>query len=122
VTEPQVPTGESLRHGLPSDLIHDLRTPLNLIIGYSEMLMEQAQEQAREDFVPDLQKVLGAGKQLLALIQNSFHPNGPPRSLQISLRHSKKIQNRRNRSMSWRHFRNTNRQENQSPARHKVTC
>ena len=62
MTEPQIPTGESPRHGLPSDLIHDLRTPLNLIIGYSEMLIEKAQEQAQEDFVPDLQQVLGAGK------------------------------------------------------------
>ena len=61
------------RHALPSDLIHELRTNLNLIIGYSEMLIEQAQEQAHEDFVPDLRKTLGAGKKLLALINDNFH-------------------------------------------------
>jgi two-component system, sensor histidine kinase ChiS len=76
VTDSPTPTPESTRHGLPSALIHDLRTPLNLIIGYSEMLIEQAQEQAQDDFVPDLQRILDAGKQLLSLIQNSFHPNG----------------------------------------------
>jgi sigma-B regulation protein RsbU (phosphoserine phosphatase) len=54
-------------------LIHELRTPLNQIIGYSEMLMEQAQEQGRNDFVPDLQKTQTAGKQLLALINDNFH-------------------------------------------------
>jgi len=53
-------------------LIHDLRTPLNHIIGYSEMLIEQAQEQGQDDFVPDLQKVHTAGKQLLALINDNF--------------------------------------------------
>src|SRR5271165_1757281 len=62
------------RHALPSDLIHRLRTNLNLVIGYSEMLIEQAQEQGHEDFVPDLQKTLAAGKQLLALINDNFHP------------------------------------------------
>jgi two-component system, sensor histidine kinase ChiS len=76
VTDSPTPTPESTRHGLPSALIHDLRTPLNLIIGYSEMLIEQAQEQAQDDFVPDLQRILDAGKQLLSLIQNSFHPKG----------------------------------------------
>ena len=72
--EPQLSTSEAARHVVPSGLIHDLRTPLNLIIGYSEMLMEQAQEQGHDDFVPDLQKTLTAGKQLLALINANFHP------------------------------------------------
>ncbi len=72
--EPQLSTSEAARHAVPSGLIHDLRTPLNLIIGYSEMLIEQAQEQGHDDFVPDLQKTLTAGKQLLALINANFHP------------------------------------------------
>ena len=70
MTEPEHPT----THALPSGLIHDLRTPLNQIIGYSEMLLEQAQEQGRDDFVPDLQKTHAAGQQLLALINGHFHP------------------------------------------------
>ncbi len=38
------------------------------------MLIEQAREQGQEDFVPDLQKMHAAGKQLLALIQGNFLP------------------------------------------------
>ena len=74
MTEPQHPTSEAARHALPSGLIHDLRAPLNQVIGYSELLMEQAQEQGQDDFVQDLQKIQTAGKQLLALIDDNFHP------------------------------------------------
>jgi signal transduction histidine kinase len=70
--EARRPTNEAVRHALPSALIHDLRTPLNQIIGYSEMLIEQAQEQGRDDFFPDLQKTHTAGKQLLDIINNNF--------------------------------------------------
>ena len=61
-------------HALPSALLHELRTPLNHIIGYSEMLLEQAQEQGRADFLADLRKTHAAGRQLLALINDHFHP------------------------------------------------
>jgi signal transduction histidine kinase len=47
---------------------HELRTPLNAVIGYGEMLAEQAEEQNRPDFVPDLAKITGAGRHLLELI------------------------------------------------------
>jgi two-component system sensor histidine kinase ChiS len=73
VTEPQLSIGEQTRHALPSGLIHDLRLPLNSVIGYSEMLIEQAQEQGQDDFVPDLQRILAAGKQQLAFINDNFH-------------------------------------------------
>ena len=72
MTESEHLTSEATRHALPPRLIHELLTPLNQIIGYSEMLIEQAREQGREDFVPDLQKTLAAGKQLLALIRGNF--------------------------------------------------
>ncbi len=75
MSEPQSSTSEGAQHPLPSGLLHDLRTPLNHIIGYSEMLIEQAQEQGRDDFVPDLQKTWAAGKQLLALINDNFYPD-----------------------------------------------
>ncbi|MFQ6024883.1 MAG: ATP-binding protein, partial [Acidiferrobacterales bacterium] len=47
---------------------HELRTPLNHIIGYSEMLQEEAEEAGQEEFIPDLQKIRGAGKDLLGSI------------------------------------------------------
>jgi signal transduction histidine kinase len=52
------------------NMSHELRTPLNHIIGYSEMLQEEAEDlgDAAQNFVPDLKKVQGAGRHLLALI------------------------------------------------------
>jgi DNA-binding response OmpR family regulator len=49
---------------------HTLRTPLNHIIGYSEMLLEEAGERALDEFVADLQKIRTAGKQLQTLIDD----------------------------------------------------
>src|SRR5438034_4658660 len=51
-----------------ANMSHELRTPLNAIIGYSEMLREEAEDLGQEDFLPDLNKIHRAGKQLLALI------------------------------------------------------
>jgi signal transduction histidine kinase/CheY-like chemotaxis protein len=53
-----------------ANMSHELRTPLNAIIGYSEMLHETAQEEGREDFLPDLEKIGQAGRHLLALIND----------------------------------------------------
>lgn len=53
-----------------ANMSHELRTPLNAIIGYSEMLMEDAENLGEEMFVEDLQKIEGAGKHLLALISD----------------------------------------------------
>ena len=49
---------------------HELRTPLNAIIGYSEMLQEEAEDLGEDAFLPDLQKIGGAGKHLLGLIND----------------------------------------------------
>ncbi|MGK7894115.1 MAG: response regulator, partial [Xenococcus sp. (in: cyanobacteria)] len=40
------------------------------IIGYSEMLHEEAEDLGQEDFIPDLQKIHSAGKHLLSLIND----------------------------------------------------
>jgi hypothetical protein len=53
-----------------ANMSHELRTPLNAIIGYSEMLVEEAEELGHEEFVPDVQKILASGKHLLVLINN----------------------------------------------------
>jgi signal transduction histidine kinase/CheY-like chemotaxis protein len=53
-----------------ANMSHELRTPLNAIIGYSEMLQEEAEDSGQDDFIPDLQKINTAGKQLLALIND----------------------------------------------------
>jgi PAS domain S-box-containing protein len=53
-----------------ANMSHELRTPLNAIIGYSEMLQEDAQDLGYDDLAPDLEKIRGAGKHLLALIND----------------------------------------------------
>ena len=49
---------------------HELRPPLNAIIGYSEMLQEQAEDQDQQEFIPDLERVRWAGAHLLSLIND----------------------------------------------------
>jgi signal transduction histidine kinase len=53
-----------------ANMSHELRTPLNAIIGFSEMLIEDAEDQGQEGFIPDLQKIHTASKHLLSLINN----------------------------------------------------
>ena len=53
-----------------ANMSHELRTPLNAIIGYSEMLQEEARDAGVESFVADLEKIQGAGKHLLSLIND----------------------------------------------------
>ena len=51
-----------------ANMSHELRTPMNAIIGYSEMLIEEADELEAQDFVVDLEKILSSGRHLLDLI------------------------------------------------------
>lgn len=53
-----------------ANMSHELRTPLNAILGYSEMLEEEARDLGQESFAPDLQKIRGAGRHLLGLIND----------------------------------------------------
>ena len=53
-----------------ANMSHELRTPLNAVIGYSEMLSEDAEDAGAEDLIPDLNKIQGAGRHLLALIND----------------------------------------------------
>jgi adenylate cyclase len=62
-------TGQTSQ-ALWSHLRHELRTPLNAIIGYSEMLLEDAEDAGLEDFASDLHQVLLAGRQLLAIVND----------------------------------------------------
>ncbi|HEV7766928.1 MAG TPA: response regulator [Thermoanaerobaculia bacterium] len=61
-----------MRTALSPRLLHDLRNPLNQIIGYSEMLTEEAEGQRREGFVSDLDKIRTAGRRMLAVVEENF--------------------------------------------------
>ena len=53
-----------------ANMSHELRTPMNAILGYSEMLIEEAEDLDQEDFIPDLKKINQAGNHLLSLIND----------------------------------------------------
>ncbi len=58
-----------------ANLRHELRTPMNHIIGYSEMLIEEASDGGAPTYVPDLQKIHTAGEHLLGLINDLLNPS-----------------------------------------------
>ncbi len=45
-----------------ANMSHELRTPLNAIIGFSEMLIEEAEDEQIEGFTADLKKIHASGK------------------------------------------------------------
>ena len=53
-----------------ANMSHELRTPLNAIIGYSEMLLDDAEDAGLDTFTPDLARIGTAGKHLLSLIND----------------------------------------------------
>src|SRR5436189_2498567 len=57
-----------------SKLRHALRTPLNQIIGYSELLMETSAETGTTDLVAELRRIHSGGGELLALINDALAP------------------------------------------------
>jgi signal transduction histidine kinase/ActR/RegA family two-component response regulator len=53
-----------------ANMSHELRTPLNAIIGYSEMLLEDAEAAGHASAAADLGKIQKAGRHLLQLISD----------------------------------------------------
>jgi PAS domain S-box-containing protein len=53
-----------------ANMSHELRTPLNAIILYTDLLRDEAADRGLDDFLPDLKKIHGAAKHLLALIND----------------------------------------------------
>ncbi len=53
-----------------ANMSHELRTPLNATIGYAELMLEEAEDQGHDAYVPDLKKIQAAGKHLLGLIND----------------------------------------------------
>src|ERR1700730_3111273 len=51
-------------------LRHDLRTPLNQILGYTEMLLEDADENCLQEVKPALQEIHAGGRLLMDRIQS----------------------------------------------------
>ncbi|MGE4217852.1 MAG: response regulator [Alphaproteobacteria bacterium] len=58
------------KSGFLANMSHELRTPLNAIIGYSDMLLEDAEESGDEHYASDLRKIHTAGNHLLGVIND----------------------------------------------------
>ena len=58
------------KSGFLAMVSHELRTPLTTIIGYSEMLLEQAEADNLPQYTADLKQVHAAGQHLLTLIND----------------------------------------------------
>ena len=58
----------SAKSSFLANMSHELRTPLNAIIGYTEMLIEDFEDQGDEGTVDDLHRIEKSGRHLLTLI------------------------------------------------------
>lgn len=63
-------TANRLKSEFLANMSHELRTPLNAIIGYSELLLEEAEYEGHTAYLKDLNKVRTAGMHLLGLIND----------------------------------------------------
>ncbi len=66
--EPNQPPLDSDQKFRLAKIRHDLRTPINHVIGYSEILQEDAEGEVPLEFLNDLSKIHSGGQQLLGLI------------------------------------------------------
>ncbi|HFE44761.1 MAG TPA: response regulator [Nannocystis exedens] len=65
----------SMQRSTAAQFRHDLRTPFNLIIGYSEMLIEDAEEDGDEFLLSHLQRILTDAQALLNLVDEILDPS-----------------------------------------------
>jgi len=63
---------ESIQHSLPAQFLHDLRTPLGPILGYTELLIEQMKAAGQDEFIPYLEKIRCSANQMLAIMNENF--------------------------------------------------
>ena len=63
-------TANQAKSDFLAKMSHELRTPLNAIIGYSEMLIEEADDDGLETYSEDLTKINSSGEHLLTLIND----------------------------------------------------
>ena len=66
----QAETANKTKSAFLANMSHELRTPMNAIIGYAEILKEDAEDEENEVIVPDLDKIITAGRHLLQLIND----------------------------------------------------
>ncbi len=63
-------TANRAKSSFLASMSHELRTPLNAILLYSELLMDEVRERGISELTSDLDKIQGAGRHLLGLIDD----------------------------------------------------
>ena len=63
---------ETVHLEVPSQLLHDLRTSLGHILGYSELSIEQMKAAGNEQFIPYIEKIQKSGRRLLEMMNENF--------------------------------------------------
>jgi len=53
-----------------ASMSHELRTPLNAVIGYSQILLEDADDEGDHEFASDVRRIHGAATHLLRLVDD----------------------------------------------------
>jgi adenylate cyclase len=66
--------GSPYSHQYLSEVRHELRTSINHIVGYGELLIEE-EGTLPDDIAADLARITETGKQLLAMVNESFKPD-----------------------------------------------
>lgn len=64
----------SSQSALLAHLRHELRTPINAIIGYSEMLLEELDSEVDRSIKSELTNILSCGRELLSLVNTILAP------------------------------------------------
>ena len=67
--------GVPLSAAAQGELRHDLRTPFNGVLGYSDMLLETADEDGHAALVPGLKELVASARDLLAFINLELAPD-----------------------------------------------
>ena len=60
------------KEALVSKARHNLKNPVNAILGFSEMLIEDCGDEGYDSLIPDLKKIHGSGLEILQIIEDSF--------------------------------------------------
>jgi signal transduction histidine kinase/DNA-binding response OmpR family regulator len=63
-------TASKAKSSFLANMSHEMRTPLNAIIGYSELILEELSELNHDEIAIELEKIRTSGNHLLGLINN----------------------------------------------------